>query len=386
MLKRAGVLKRTATALVLVPLLATTACGALEAAESDTVKVGVLVAKSGPAAPYGNEEAAAIEAVAEKTNAAGGIGGKQIELVVEDTKTDPTEAVRLAGKMILDENVIAIIGATTGSETLAFLGTSVREKVPAFPMAGTTSVTDPDEDYFDWVYRMSIPLDEDLPASRERIVADGHKRVALFFEEDAYGEEGSKMFEDLSGDKGDLAVVAKVSAPKDATDLSSVATQIASSDADAVYMNTASPNSAAALLRAIRGSGVNVPVYGLAGIVQHATLEAAGPAANGLIAPALVNPDAPGKLTDLFSLMRGRGGVEGFGALLGANAMAAVIEAVKAGATDGESLQKKIKALGPIEGYAAAPIEYSDDDHDGWGRDTLFYVKVADGRFTDADQ
>src|SRR5690606_10476845 len=85
---------------------------------ADPIKIGVLVALSGPAAAYGSEERRAVEAVAKRVNDQGGINGRPIELVIRDTKTNPTEAARLANQVILDEKVVAIIGATTGSETL----------------------------------------------------------------------------------------------------------------------------------------------------------------------------------------------------------------------------------------------------------------------------
>src|SRR5688572_16088773 len=72
------------------------------------IKVGVLIALSGPAAAYGAEERRAIEAVTNRVNAEGGIKGRKIELIVRDTKTNPTEAARLANQVIADDKVIAI--------------------------------------------------------------------------------------------------------------------------------------------------------------------------------------------------------------------------------------------------------------------------------------
>ena len=164
-----------------------------QAQDKAPIKVAALIALSGPAAAYGAEERRAIEAVAERTNAEGGIDGQMIELIVRDTKTNPTEAVRLANQVIRDDNVVAIIGATTGSETLAFADAAMRAEVPVFPMVGTQSVTDKSRPSAKWVFRMSVPQSTDLPTSFNRMIADGHKRIAIFSEEDAYGEQGSEM-------------------------------------------------------------------------------------------------------------------------------------------------------------------------------------------------
>ncbi len=374
-------MRRMALAFSLAAGIAMQTAPVMAQSKGEPFRVAVLIALSGPAAAYGADERAAIEAVVERANAGDGINGRRIELIVRDTKTNPTEAARLANQVILDDKVIAIIGATTGSETLAFADLAMRSKVPVFPMVGTQSVTDPKEEYSKWVFRMSVPISTDLPASRDRMVADGHKRVAVFSEEDAYGQQASELFVNMAKEKGDLQVVENTSAPKAATDLTVQAIKIRSAKPDAVFLATASTGSAGAFLRKLQEIGLDVPVYGMAGIVQKQIIKNGGKGAEKLIAPALVNPDEPGPLTDLFDLLKDRGGVAGFGALLGANAAATVVQALKAGATDGQSLRDKVETMGPIKGYAAAPIQFSPKDHDSWGKDTLIYVTVRGGKF-----
>lgn len=348
---------------------------------SGPIKVGALIALSGPAAAYGAEERRAIEAVFNQVNAQGGINGRKVELVVRDTKTNPTEAARLANQVIADDKVIAIIGATTGSETLAFADAAMRAQVPLFPMVGTPSVTDPEKPYSKWVFRMSVPLTTDLPASMNRMVKDGKKRMAIFSEEDAYGQQGAAMAVELAKKLG-VEVVENISAPKTATDLTTQATKIRNAKPDAVLLVTASTGSGGAFLRKLQQVGLNVPVYGMAGIVQKQIMTSGGSAAEMLIAPALVNPDEAGPLKELFALMKDNGGVDGFGAVLGANAAAGVVAALKSGATTGAQVRDAMEKIGTIKGYAAGPIKYSPTDHDSWGPETLFFVTVRDGKFT----
>jgi branched-chain amino acid transport system substrate-binding protein len=371
--------RRTALAAA-AGLSALSALGLAKAQGTEPIKIGVLIALSGPAAAYGAEERRAVEAVFNQVNAQGGIKGRKVELVVRDTKTNPTEAARLANQVIADDKVIAIIGATTGSETLAFADAAMRAQVPVFPMVGTPSVTDPEKPYSKWVYRMSVPLTTDLPASFNRMVKDGKKRMAVFSEEDAYGQQGSAMAVELAKKHG-VEVVENISAPKTATDLTTQATKIRNAKPDAVLLVTASTGSGGAFLRKLQQVGLNVPVYGMAGIVQKQIITSGGSAADMLIAPALVNPDEPGPLKDLFALMKDNGGVDGFGAVLGANAAAAVAEALRSGATTGAQVRDAMEKIGTIKGYAAGPIKYSPTDHDSWGPETLFFVTVRDGKF-----
>jgi branched-chain amino acid transport system substrate-binding protein len=371
--------RRTALASV-AGLYALSAFTLASAQSSGPIKIGALIALSGPAAAYGAEERRAIEAVFNEVNAQGGIGGRKIEVVVRDTKTNPTEAARLANQVIADDKVIAIIGATTGSETLAFADVAMRAQVPLFPMVGTPSVTDPEKPYSKWVFRMSVPLSTDLPASMHRMVKDGKKRMAIFSEEDAYGQQGAAMAVELAKKLG-VAVVENISAPKTATDLTTQATKIRNANPDAVLLVTASTGSGGAFLRKLQQVGLNVPVYGMAGIVQKQIITSGGTAAEMLIAPALVNPDEAGPLKELFALMKNNGGVDGFGAVLGANAAAGVVAALKSGATTGAQVRDAMEKIGSIKGYAAGPIKYSPADHDSWGPETLFFVTVRDGKF-----
>lgn len=371
--------RRTALASV-AGLYALSALTLASAQSSGPIKVGALIALSGPAAAYGAEERRAIEAVFNQVNAQGGIGGRKIEVVVRDTKTNPTEAARLANQVIADDKVIAIIGATTGSETLAFADVAMRAQVPLFPMVGTPSVTDPEKPYSKWVFRMSVPLSTDLPASMQRMVKDGKKRMAIFSEEDAYGQQGAAMAVELAKKLG-VEVVENISAPKTATDLTTQATKIRNASPDAVLLVTASTGSGGAFLRKLQQVGLNVPVYGMAGIVQKQIITSGGTAAEMLIAPALVNPDEAGPLKELFALMKDNGGVDGFGAVLGANAAAGVVAALKSGATTGAQVRDAMEKIGSIKGYAAGPIKYSTTDHDSWGPETLIFVTVRDGKF-----
>ena len=371
--------RRTALASV-AGLYALSAFTLASAQSSGPIKVGALIALSGPAAAYGAEERRAIEAVFNQVNAQGGIGGRKIEVVVRDTKTNPTEAARLANQVIADDKVIAIIGATTGSETLAFADVAMRAQVPLFPMVGTPSVTDPEKPYSKWVFRMSVPLSTDLPASMQRMVKDGKKRMAIFSEEDAYGQQGAAMAVELAKKLG-VEVVENISAPKTATDLTTQATKIRNASPDAVLLVTASTGSGGAFLRKLQQVGLNVPVYGMAGIVQKQIITSGGTAAEMLIAPALVNPDEAGPLKELFALMKDNGGVDGFGAVLGANAAAGVVAALKSGATTGAQVRDAMEKIGSIKGYAAGPIKYSTTDHDSWGPETLIFVTVRDGKF-----
>lgn len=344
------------------------------------IKIGVILALSGPAASYGAAERRGIEAVTQKVNAEGGINSRKIEIVVRDSKTNPTEAARLVNQMISDDKVIAIVGGTTTSETMAFADAAMRAKVPMLPMIGATNVTDPKYSAFKWIFRMSVGLTTDLTMSMDRLVRDGHKRIVLFHQEDAYGEQAAAIVKELAAKHG-IEIADTVSAGVATTDLTTQATRIRAAKPTAIFVATSFTGLGGGILRKLDQVGVKVPAYSLVAIVQKQFIETAGKSAEMVIAPALANPDEVGPLKELFALMKDHGGVDGFGPLLGANAMDAVIQALKKGATDGESIRDTLETMGPIKGYGAGPILYTPTDHDGWKKDIIFFVTVRGGKF-----
>ncbi len=82
----------------------------------NTIKVGVPMPLSGPAALYGEPAVKGMRMFVDEINAAGGVLGKKIELVVRDSKASADEAVRVSREMILKEEVQFLVGTLTSAE------------------------------------------------------------------------------------------------------------------------------------------------------------------------------------------------------------------------------------------------------------------------------
>lgn len=116
--------------------------GTAQAPAGDTIKIGVNFELSGDVATYGQANVAGIKMAADEINAAGGIGGKQIQLIEYDTKSDAAEATTLATKLMTQDKVIAVIGPATSGATKATLPVAERSKVPVVsPSATADDVT-----------------------------------------------------------------------------------------------------------------------------------------------------------------------------------------------------------------------------------------------------
>src|ERR1700760_849278 len=100
------------------------------AAGAETIKIGVNEPLTGAFAASGTYVVNGAKIAADEINAKGGILGKQIELVIEDNKSNPTEAAAVAEKLITRDKVPVIMGAWGSSLTLAVMPKLMEYKVP----------------------------------------------------------------------------------------------------------------------------------------------------------------------------------------------------------------------------------------------------------------
>ena len=115
---------KTALAVFGATLLAATASA------QDTIKIGVTEPLTGAFAASGNYVTQGAKIAEDQINAAGGVLGKKIQLVIEDNKSNPTEAVSTAEKLIVRDKVPVMMGAWSSTLTLAVMPKLMEYKVP----------------------------------------------------------------------------------------------------------------------------------------------------------------------------------------------------------------------------------------------------------------
>src|SRR5476649_2239839 len=99
-------------------------------AQSDSIKIGYLPALTGPSSSTGVGINRGIQLGVEAINAAGGINGRQIELISRDTQSDPTKAVNAVAELTQRQKVSMIWGPLNSGEALAATPLVARDKVP----------------------------------------------------------------------------------------------------------------------------------------------------------------------------------------------------------------------------------------------------------------
>jgi len=109
-------------------------------AQGDTVKIGVIGPLTGDYSMYGLAVANGAKLAADEINAAGGVLGKDLEIIAYDSKGDTVEGVNAYNRLVQEDEVDAIVGGTFSGVTLAFKANAVEDGVPVL----TPTATHPD--------------------------------------------------------------------------------------------------------------------------------------------------------------------------------------------------------------------------------------------------
>lgn len=375
---------RTVTKFLIAGMLAAAPVFHAQAQEKKPIKIGLLLSLSGPAAAFGIPERDAVQVLVEDINKNGGIDGKKIELAIYDDTTNPTEAARGATKLIREDGVVAIIGSSTGSGSLAAGPIAAREKVPMLMPNATISVTARESSQYPFAFRT---MSNDLVTTKkqfEAAVASGAKKIAIFHQEDAYGKDSADYVKKLA-EGAKVTITGTASAPLKSIEVAAQATKLRGENADAVLMHVTAPGLGAAFVRAANQVGLNVPIWGGMGLGQKAFIEGTANAGNGVKLVVFGNWDDPSPRQARLAEILTKAGKPpvGFAELLSTNGLLAIVEAAKRvkGDVTGPQLRDELEKLCKVTTYSDGELCYSKDDHDGWSSDALTVVEIRDGKF-----
>ena len=150
------------------------------------IRLGYLPALTGPSSSTGIGINRGILLAVQEINAAGGINGRQIELITRDTQSDPTKAVNGAAELTHGEKVSVVYGPVNSGESLAVVPLLARANVPQLHPCWVDSLTDPKK------YPMCVrnaPTNQQIGAAANRYVVQvlKRKKVAVISDTTGYG-------------------------------------------------------------------------------------------------------------------------------------------------------------------------------------------------------
>jgi branched-chain amino acid transport system substrate-binding protein len=376
-----SIFTRLAAALTMVAALIAPAMAA------DTIKVGAILAITGPASFLGAPEAKTLEMLTEELNAKGGVGGKKIELIIKDSGASAEKAISFAKQLIEEEKVFAIIGPSTSGETMAIKNLAEEGKTILLSCAAAETIVNPVAKYV-----FKTPQKDSDAVIKIFHEMQQHKitRIGVLSSNTGFGNAGKGQIEKLAPSYG-IMILANEVYDKAASDLTAEVTKVKAANVQAIINWSIEPAQAIVIKNA-RQIGLTVPIYQSHGFGNIKYVQAAGAAAEGVRFPAgrLLVADAlaknhPQKAVLVKYAKDYESKYKDEASTFGGHAYDAFLILVKgiekANSTDKEAVRTAIENLKEVVGTGGV-FYFSPSDHNGLNVDAFEMLTVKNGKFT----
>jgi branched-chain amino acid transport system substrate-binding protein len=170
----------------------------------------------------------------EEINAAGGINGKTLDLLIEDTTGRPEVGRSVVEKLITKDKVVMVGGGYSSSVTYAAAGVCQQNQIPF--LVNTGSADKITTSGWDYIFRLNPPVSK-YASAIESLLAEvvKPKTVAILYENSLFGTKGAKSFSTLC-DKMGYKVLLKEGYEHGGIDFKPVLVQVKQANPDVVYM------------------------------------------------------------------------------------------------------------------------------------------------------
>ena len=205
-------------------------------ASAETIKIGVNEPLTGAFAASGTYVVNGAKIAADEINAKGGILGKQIELVIEDNKSNPTEAAAVAEKLITSDKVSVMMGAWGSSLTLAVMPKLMEYETPmVVETSSSGKITTSGNPY---IFRISPPSSVEAVAFKGIVDKLDLKKADFLVINNDWGRGTAEDFGKMFKEKG-INVGLVETMDQGAQDMSAQLSKIKSSDSETLIVTTA---------------------------------------------------------------------------------------------------------------------------------------------------
>jgi branched-chain amino acid transport system substrate-binding protein len=259
---------------------------------AENIKVGVLLPLTGKLARFGDIEQKAFHLAVEVINATGGVNGKSIDLIIEDTTGRPDVGRSGIEKLILQDKVVVVGGGWSSSVTWAAATVAQQRKVPF--LVNTASADKITEQGWKYIFRINPPVSEHPRALASFLRKVARVKTAAILHENTYsGHFGAKRFVKLCEELS-IEVAMNEGYGAGATELDPLLLEVKAKDPDLVYMNS-SPMDASLLMEQAKMLDINPKLFvgNAAGFALPEFQRNAGEAAEYVYSPTLWTPSVP---------------------------------------------------------------------------------------------
>jgi branched-chain amino acid transport system substrate-binding protein len=344
---------------------------------SGEIVIGEFAALSGTTATFGQSTHNGVMMAADALNAAGGIGGRKVRILVEDDQSKPEEAATVVTKLISQEKVVAIIGEAASTRTMAAAPIAQAHKIPMVSPSSTNPQVTAIGDY---IFRVCF-IDPFQGSVMAKFAATtlGLEKVAILYDVRNDYSVGlrnffAETFKALGGE-----IVGEQSYGEGDSDFRAQLTQLKARQPEAIYV-PGYYTEAGIIARQAHDLGLAAPLMGGDGWDSPKLFEIGGAAIEGSYLSNHNSVDDPSPLIQEFvKKYRARYGVIPDSlSMLGYDAANLVFDAIRrAGATDGAKIRDALASTKDFQGVTGRITI----DKDRNPVKPAVILRIRDGRF-----
>lgn len=366
-------------ALWLLPLTALLLCLSAKAEEGITeseVRLGMVNAQSGPAAGLGSGMLAGVQAYLQRINAAGGVHGRQIKLVVRDDGYEPVRSAEQTRELLAQENIFALIGYVGTPTSRAVMPIALQAQVPyLFPFTGAQVLRSP---VHRWVFNVRASYFDETEEMVERMSQDLKiTQVALLMQDDSFGEAVKSGLVGALAKRG-LQLRGEARFARNSLQLAGAVAALKAQDPPAIFF-VGTYRQLAEAIREARRQGMRARFFTVSFVGTDSLIAEAGQVADGVhITQVVPSPQDPALAVvrdyraDMAGKPLGYTSLEGY---LGARVF---VEALR----EAGPRPTRAALVGALEflrrDLGGFHVEFSPDDHQG--SDAVFLTRIQNGR------
>ena len=258
-------------------------------AKGEPVYLGVSGPLTGPNAQYGAQWKQGFDLALDEINAAGGIKGRPLAYIFDDSQSDPRQSVAVAQKFVADPRIVAELGDFSSPASMA--ASPIYQKAGLVQFGFTNSHPDFTKGgTFMWSNSVSQADEQPLSAAYA-IKRLGLKRIAVLHLNTDWGRTSKDIFVKAAKDMG-AEVVAVEGYMPDEKDFRSTLVRVRDAKPDGVML-ISYYSDAALIARQIKQSGMKLPIVAASSVYSPKLLELGGDAVEGLFTASRYFPDDP---------------------------------------------------------------------------------------------
>ena len=242
------------------------------------IVLGSIQDLSGPIAAFGKQIRNGMVLRVDEANEQGGVNGRKIKLLVEDSKYDPRNAVLSAQKLVNQDKIFAMVGHLGTAQNMAAMPVQFQKNViNFFPVTAARQMYDP---FNKLKYAFAAPYYDQMRVGVPKLAKEkGAKKVCAMYQDDEFGLEVLRGAEEGLKENG-MVMAETASFKRGATDFSSQMQKLAADKCDFVAMGTLIRETIGGIATAKR-LGFNPTFLGSSGAYTDLIHKLGGPAMNG---------------------------------------------------------------------------------------------------------